>query len=644
MKRRGLTYILTLLLSLSLFLSLLTACGNIQPGSEHNPGASPSPNVTGNKRSAQPAGSYSEVFKAISNAENTPLYAGGAVRGSTPAAAPAEDSIDKTQYTSVQSEGASDAGFSTTNVQVTGVDEGDIVKTDGKYIYVLHANELIIFKADGAGTRKLSTVTVCGAPDNAKEPDRYENESATELYVSGDTVAVISTYYAAIPYPIAEGDYSEKIMAPQENNITKLRVYNVSDRSAPVLVSELGQDGYMTASRVIGNSLYLLSSYYVYNADEGDTGTYIPRLYCDGVSALVAEDSISIMPYYSSTAYTVICAYNLERAAMTSNQTLLGGGSTVYSDSDTLYVASSSYDQTESAPYSDSVYTVIDYTSQSVTDITSFNITDGKISLASSGTVPGYLIDQFAMDEYSGNLRVVTTTNKQSWSEYTDKAKGWTNYVYDESSTDNALFVLDGSLNIIGSVGDLAKDESVYSVRFDGAIGYFVTFRRTDPLFAVDLNDPAKPTVLSALKIPGFSEYLHVYADGRLFGLGMDADEETGQTKGMKLSMFDTSNPTDVTEKNTLLIGSGYSAALYNHKAILISAEKDIIAFPYDSGYVIYGYSDEQGFYKRGEVTSVEWTGDARGLYIGDYAYIIDYGSVTVVDMASFGAVTKITF
>ena len=208
----------------------------------------------------------------------------------------------------------------------------------------------------------------------------------------------------------------------------------------------------------------------------------------------------------------------------------------------------------------------------------------------------------------------------------------------------NALYVLDGELKTVGSIGDLAPGEQVQSVRFDGAVGYIVTFRQVDPLFAVDLSDPMKPTVKSALKIPGFSQYLHVWSDGRLFGLGMDADAETGRTNGMKLSMFDTTDLLDVTEKHTLKLDSSWSNALYNHKAILLSAVRNIIAFPADSGYDIYSYSDAQGFRKLASIASLNWSGDSRGLYIGDFAYVVDASAISVLDMNSFKLLTQLSF
>jgi uncharacterized secreted protein with C-terminal beta-propeller domain len=375
---------------------------------------------------------------------------------------------------------------------------------------------------------------------------------------------------------------------------------------------------------------------------ESDSGTFVPRLYAGSGGAAVSFKSIAIMPDLNSAAYTVVCAYDLGKGALTANQSILGGGTTVYMNKDTLYIASSVNKQTAGNEHTESVYTVVDYTSTAVTDIASFSLPD--LTAKASGSVPGSLYGQFALDAYEGNLRVVTTTFSQSWSEYTDKTMGFVNYKWNDPSSANALTVLGGNLSVIGSVADLAPKEQVYSVRFDGPTAYIVTFRQVDPLFAVDLSDPKNPTVKSALKIPGFSEYLHVYGVGRLFGLGMDADEKTGRTDGMKLTMFDTTDPKSVTVKNSLKLASSSSTALYNHKAILISPDKGLIAFPADNGYDIYGYSDEQGFYKKAGIASVEWNGDSRGMYIGDFAYIVDSTAVTILSMTDFTKVNTLSY
>ena len=203
--------------------------------------------------------------------------------------------------------------------------------------------------------------------------------------------------------------------------------------------------------------------------------------------------------------------------------------------------------------------------------------------------------------------------------------------------------MLDDDLKIIGIISDLAPDEQIYSVRFDGEVGYFVTFRQVDPLFSVDLSNPAAPKIMGELKIPGFSQYLHVYGEDLLFGLGMTADEKTGRTGSLKLSMFDVSNPYDVTEKHQLVLEENYSTALYNHKAILVAKEKDLIAFPVDKGYKVFGYDEMTGFINVGEIETDNWCGDSRGVYIDDYFYVCSDKQIYILDMNNFALAKELT-
>ena len=636
--------LLPALVGIALLIGLFTGCGTSLANNDVTPGtASPS---GGNADNDEPvfAESYKDIFKAIqyaqarnagSNSLAIDTAGGAAVPQASPTPAPATNDAAETDG----------KAYSETNIQVAGVDEGDIVKTDGDYIYVLRDNELIIFKADGASTVRVSSVKVAGGdPSDTDDKKLMTNDYASDIYVTGNTAVVVVSQYSYMPYAESPGGKTDALPYGGDKQFSTIRIYDITDRATPVLKTELGQDGYVLTTRLIDTTLYMMSTYYVYSPSEENDGTYIPRVYANGTSELIKAGDIAIMPYFDSTSYTVICAYDLNSTALSASQSLLGGGSTVYMNADTLYIAASTSRQTTGTPYNKSVYTVTDYTRTNVTDITSFDVSGGGLALKATGTVTGYLNSQFNLDEYNGNLRVVTSTHTESWTEYTDEQMDWTNSIWADSKNSNALYVLDGSMNVIGSIENLSENEQVYGVRFDGATGYVVTFRQVDPLFAVDLSDPAHPTVLSALKIPGFSEYLHVYSVGRLFGLGMDADEETGRTSGMKLTMFNTEDPTDVTVKHTLKLDSDYSSALYNHKAILISADQSIIAFPAENGYDIYGYADDTGFYKRASITGVEWVGDGRGLYIGDNAYIVSNNTVTVLDMTDFSIVTQIEF
>jgi uncharacterized secreted protein with C-terminal beta-propeller domain len=202
-------------------------------------------------------------------------------------------------------------------------------------------------------------------------------------------------------------------------------------------------------------------------------------------------------------------------------------------------------------------------------------------------------------------------------------------------------------------VDDLAPDEEVYSCRYMGDVAYFVTFRNTDPLFSVDLSDKRRPKVMGKLKIPGFSNYLHPYADGLLFGLGSDADEETGAVGSLKVSMFDNSDPYDVTEKDKLILdGASYTYAAENHKAVLVDARRSLVAFPADEGYVILNYDRGTGFSRVMDVRLDPagyddpwyWYGGLRGVFIGEVFYVVAPDSIHAYDMADgFRAVDSVS-
>ena len=246
------------------------------------------------------------------------------------------------------------------------------------------------------------------------------------------------------------------------------------------------------------------------------------------------------------------------------------------------------------------------------------------------------------MDEYEDMLRIVTTENKYDYKVYTDEKHGFENYVGSDGNKDtNGLYILDGALGIIGSIDGLAETEQVRSVRFDESFVYFCTFRQVDPLFAVDLSDPADPKILSELKISGFSEYLHPWSEDLLLGLGNEADTETGAVSGLKLVMFDISDKSDVNARHTLVLSdAGYSEALYDHKAILAAPDKGLIGFSCDNSYRFFVYDSESGFSPAATVDlGDEWSYGARGLYVGGFAYVLSDSGMKVLDLESFDVV-----
>ena len=526
--------------------------------------------------------------------------------------------------------------YSDTNTQVAGVDEADIVKTDGEYIYLLRNGHLIIASAKGAESEILSNTELTEGGE-----DTYEYYS--EMFLSGDTLAVVCDRYEWSPY-VLDGGY----WGSADKDTVYVYFYDVSDPTAPALSGKVGQDGGYTDSRMVDGVIYLVSTYGVYNYYgyvEEQPESYVPCVYGAEDSSLIAPEDISICEEMEDTRYLVVSVISTTDQDVLDTKTVLGGGDIVYMTADSLYVADTVYESNTGSSYTSDQYTVTEYTEESNTNLLKFELTDSSVALTASKKLNGYLESQFSMDEYDGYLRLVLTIENWGYKVYQDEKYGWENYEWqDDDNVSNALYVLDGALEPVGRLEDLAKDEYIRSARFDGDICYFVTFRQTDPLFAADLSDPTSPQILSALKIPGFSEYLHFYTEDRLFGLGMDADIDTGGTRGLKLTMFNVADPQNVTEKHTLLLEDYYSEGLYNHKAILISAAKDLIAFPVSGGYSVYGYDDDRGFYEKGRFDTGDWYGDTRGLFIDNDIYICGYDTIIIVDMDTLGVIGKLSF
>ncbi len=527
-------------------------------------------------------------------------------------------------------ESSEDSDFSDTNIQVEGVMEADIVKTDGKYIYALAQGRLMIFSAEGEESEKLSEIEL-------STEDDYNYSYPLEMFLYDNKVAIISSDWSN-EFTDDMGYYGE--------DITKIDIYDVSNPEKPKFISSSGQSGYYNTSRMIGDNLYLITNYHIYDFDGENPETYMPKLITNDSYELLPAIDVCIMPH-PSTTHTVVSNINSQNGEKLGSLSLLGDAGEVYMSGNNLYLANSNYISEESEPRKEDNYEVVDFTEKTELEIVRITL-DAKPTIAATGTVDGGLLNQFSMDEHNSYFRVVTTDYTYSYTTYYDEKHDFYNTKYNDEIKTNGLYVLDLDLNIVGKVDKLAEDERVYSVRFDGDVGYFVTFRETDPLFTVDLTDPANPTIQSELKIPGFSTYMQVFSEGRLFGIGMDADEETGETHGLKLSMFNTSDPFDVTEMHKEITDEYGSNALYNHKAILISAEKNVIGFSTWDSYFIYGYSDEEGFYLRSEISLNNdedyYNYDMRGMYIGEHIYLIGDSMMFVLSLDSMDVVETLTY
>lgn len=543
--------------------------------------------------------------------------------------------------------------FSQTNIQVQGVQEADIVKTDGEYIYTVSEQYINILEANNGKPKVISRIK------RTTTKKGYFDTGVFEIYVTENRLMLL-THIAkeqkvgdggVAPMELKRGatvdpasNIAVDIMPYMMMGDATVIVYDTTDKSDPKKLKTITQSGSYISSRMIGDTLFMVSNYGVYDFHvlaKDKPETYVPVLSEDASSSPVEPDDIVICPDVADTQYTVISSIDTSGTPeLSSSKSMLGFGSTMYASLNNLYITS--YKQIERPGKKADRKIVSDGT-----NIVRVSLADGKVEIEATGQVEGTVLNQFSIDEYENNLRVVTTSNVMEVITGGKDGDIWVSSTEPNSSS-AGLYVLNRDLDVIGSIEDVAKGEQVYSVRLMEDVGYFVTFRQVDPLFSVNLSNPANPKIVGKLKIPGFSNYLHPYAPNRLFGLGSDADEKTGQVGSLKLSMFDTTDPTQLTERHSFVIsGKSYSEASYNHRAILIDANKSIIAFPADDKYLVYRYKDKTGFSKKAEIgfggTEFEqYAYNLRGLYIGDVLYVVSPISIASYDMDNYD-VKKIT-
>lgn len=474
------------------------------------------------------------------------------------------------------SDTAAGADYSGTNIQTQGVDEGDIVKTDGKYLYVLDTNynTVSIVQAEQENLQKKSVIEL------------DEELLAREFYVSGDKLTVLGEEW-------------------QKNSFqTKVCTYDIQDRESPGKPEIVTQSGSWKSSRMRDGYLYVFSGYSPQlPAMKTKPEQYVPMV-CD---QLLEMPRIQLPKKAESPEYLVMTAIDLEKPDRTRDRkAMFSSGEIFYVSSQHIYAASGNYGKN--------------------TEIQKFSYEKGKIQYQTTGTVKGYLDDSFSMDEHQGSLRLVTTL---------DTAGG---------GTYNNVYVLDENMKVTGSILKLAKDERIYSARFMGDTGYFVTFRETDPLFSVDFSDPSDPKIIGQLKIPGFSEYLHFYGENKLLGIGMDTNKE-GNAENVKLSMFDISYPKDVKETDVYVLKGCYTAeALYDHHAVMIDQAKNLIGFAAESDeearYYLFQY--DKGFKQVTQMSMGQSGYSARGVYIGEYFYLVEDNRIRAYEMDDFQKIGEV--
>ena len=565
------------------------------------------------------AGDYDEIYgyiraDALNSWWDNSNY-GAAVEDAETSAAMGNDMAAKS---STDAGSRSGAEHSDTNVREEGVGEGDIVKTDGEYLYVMTDRKIDIVAIGNADMEKTAAITL-------------EGEGwFSELYVEGDILAAVYTE-SAQEYGVEEDADADG----RDCTVTGVYVYDISDAAQPEQVGVFSQSGYFNTMRVKDGYVYLISNFYAgIPAEPADREAYIPQVQ----EKLLAPEDIYIPAGQSGKEYTLISAFALNAPEEeTDTAAVLGSSSRCYVSGENIYVAEGLCDGEEGVTR---------------TCVRKIAYRNGGLAAKAQAEVDGTLHDSFSIDEYKGYLRLVTTVEPVYTSgggvqpiagtARTEEDAGQTQLFQADS---NSLYVLDQDLEVVGEIHDLAPGESVYSARFMGDTGYFVTFEEVDPLFSVNLSDPSNPEIIGELKLPGFSEYLHPYGEGRLLGIGMDVDEESITTEGVKLSMFDISDPASVQETAFYVIEDMYGTDVaYNYRAVFVDTEKNLFGFTaWSSGanwYYIFTF-DETGFHEVLKRELSGW-GETRGLYAGERFYIVCGNTVESYTMDGFEKVDDI--
>ena len=528
--------------------------------------------------------------------------------------------------------------------QEEGVLEADICKTDGRFIYYItteYVPDKTICKLNYAEVENGNFINSGSIDIFPEMPENVEllqsAMSIDDMYLYNGMVIMVGTAYGV----------NEAVGYSQ--TMSFVTAYTAGGE--PEYIGTYFQDGWYSDVRIAPDGyMYLCtnysSDYFESLDDEEDIEHYIPSCGCERVNCLPAEEIF--MPEepdqgYGFINYTVIGSIDLNNGYFENVQTkaMAGFSGNIYMSQDNIYLAKG-YDETT---------------------VTRVAVSGGNIEPACSAAVEGHVKDQFSMSEYDGCFRIATTV--EDWDKYGIVGDA---FGIDGYTADNYVYVFDLDLTELGHIHDFGRDETIKSVNFRGDMAYVVTYEQTDPLFAIDLSDPSSPEILDELKINGYSTYMQKWSDDLLLGFGVNADDNGFET-GIKVTMFDNSDPTDLKAAATYTLDRSddyswlYSEGVWDRKAVMIAPEKEIVGFPinysrindddweYRVEYDFLRYDEQsQEFVPVGAIKGGEQNESSssfrRAVYVGDYVYVLsgesfiaaDLDTITQTDIAYFPA------
>ena len=559
------------------------------------------------------AKNYGEIYDAISSSEN--LSKDFIEDASI-------DSVSQSfKGSGVQSEMATnteeETSHSTTNLQTEGVDESDIVKTDGSYIYTVSNQCVEITDIREGALKEAGRIEI-----EATEA----TDSILEMYVEGSMLNLIVQKEQANLQKDAKSGVTEskqELYYIDSDTVTELLTYDISDPQMPKLIGSVKQDGSYHTSRKIGDIIYLFTDKNVVlpakdkddAVKEKNVASWIPSVN----EKAVAADSIYISD--AGTQGLVISSTNVKKPdRIVDNTVILNNNVDIYVSATAVYLYENNY-----------------FAEHANTQLAKFRLKDGKINAVGAVRAKGSVLDTFAINENQGKLRLLTTSDPMP-----------------NGKSANNLYLFDQNLKLTGKIEGMAAGEEIYAARYLGDMAYFVTYRNTDPLFAVDLSDEQKPKVIGELKISGFSEYLHFWGKDKLVGIGYETNPDTGEHLGIKITMFDLSDPENLKEiSSTVLKDVNDSRALYEYKCVLADADKNLLGFTTESygnkntmSYVLFSWKDQKFCNLMTE--SLDDALDQscyRGVYAGDVFYLVSSKEICSYDRGNdYKLIKKLSF
>jgi len=510
------------------------------------------PKITQNEQAAVTFSSYKEIKsevdklqKEIRLYEDTDEFNGGKGTGEEGGA-------------------GADTSYAKTYRQVDAVDEGDVIKNDGKYIYYLTTENVVnIYQINGRNTELVSSIKDFKNKvydETVEDLNNFDEKNISDIYVTENTLVM------NVARDICKGD--------DYQSFSQVYIYDISDIKNPKQLKKFEQSGYYISSRMIEDQLYVVSDFTLNKTKS----YYIPYTFdSGGKKTPLKAENICRVDEPKEPNYLVVSAIDVKKGKRSSEtKAVFGSGSDVYCNESNMYVVNSEYVHPDTR-----IKAEMDPNINS--QIIKISLSD-KIAFKASCTLKGNINNQFSLDEKDGFLRVATTSTGKDGKDV------------------NNLFVLDKNLKKVGAVTGFAKDESIKTVKFIGNTAYVITYEETDPLFVIDLTNPKSPQIKGSVKITGFSTQLIPYEDNMLIGIGYDTQKsETGGwvESGIKLVLFDVSNPEKPKVLDSKVLEDSNSLAQYNHKAIVVNPDKKYYAIPYDH----YGNDEDNYFYDAGILT-----------------------------------------